>query len=144
MNGKIVLSFTILVVILIISGCVAPQNLVNENKISTNITSIPTTLAVQMCNSSRVLPKSDIHVETSGIRIYLFHNGGDPILKECLLVRVNGHNIYGFYSLLNYEKWPWTKGKTLQVAYYGDDKLNSIQLIDACGCNQTILFSHSF
>ncbi|MBP1929675.1 PKD repeat protein [Methanolinea mesophila] len=89
-----------------------------------------------------VVPQFSANVETSGNLVYLYHDGGDALYEDTTILRINGLAIPASNAVfLHGQDWPWTAGKTLQVAYPGTDPVQLVQVIYSSGSTQELVYS---
>ena len=62
------------------------------------------------------VPSFQVNIERSGSIVYLYHDGGDPLLKGKTVFRINGGDIPpGAVTFLHGQDWPWTTGETVRI-----------------------------
>lgn len=88
------------------------------------------------------VPRINATVETAGNTVYIYHDGGDPVQKDRITVRINGQDVSpDAVSLLHAQDWPWTAGKTLKVDFGGPGIPFSVDIIFGSGSSSTLIFS---
>lgn len=87
-----------------------------------------------------VTPRFNATVESSGKTVYLYHDGGDPVSKGTIVIRINGEEVpQSAISFLHSQDWPWSVGKTLKVDYSGRDLPRDVQIVVVNGESRTMI-----
>ncbi len=85
-------------------------------------------------------PRFNATIESSGKTVYLYHDGGDPVSKGTIAIRINGEEVpQSAISFLHSQDWPWSVGKTLKVDYSGSDLPRDVQIIVVNGQSRTVI-----
>jgi PKD repeat protein len=89
-----------------------------------------------------VVPRFNATVEFSGKTVYIYHDGGDPVAKGSVIIRINGEQVPAqAITFLHAQDWPWSVGKTLKIEYPGTGIPASVQIIHTGGSSPTLVFS---
>jgi hypothetical protein len=85
------------------------------------------------------VPRFNATVESSGKTVYIYHDGGDPVTKGSIIIRINNEEIpQQAIIFLHAQDWPWSAGKTLKIEYSGDGQPDSVQISHSDGSVQML------
>jgi hypothetical protein len=84
-----------------------------------------------------VVPRFTATVESSGKTVYIYHDGGDPVAKGSVIIRINNEEMPPqAITFLHAQDWPWSAGKTLKIEYPGSGQPESVQITHTSGSLQ--------
>jgi len=85
------------------------------------------------------VPRFTATIESSGKTVYIYHDGGDPVVKGSILIRINNETIPPqAISFLHAQDWPWSAGKTLKIEYPGSGQPETVQITHTSGSVQMV------
>jgi len=81
-------------------------------------------------------------LDSSGSSLYIYHNGGDPLAKESILIRINNEEVpLKGITFLDSQDWPFSIGKTLAIPYTPSSSPQTLTMYYNTGASRTEIFS---